>query len=273
MSLAVIARTSGMSILELATQVCTPRNSRNLEALARVTQLHAIEREMLLGWLKRDALIRLSELTAEVAAASGDEVRACEVMRKACVDILRFGNGSTRNESGSHGQDGPGPRRKCREPLTPASESEVLEALERWGREIEEQEEEVYPQIEDSPGRITQIAQMGLGESKSENGVGTDIDRRESSVELAGTASNRTDDYGRKAGLRCQWHPTSGSVVPPLPEFPPPPELPPPRKPLHQPRPPPPGKKRNGFVCSNRPMLRHTRTGNMPVPPDWRIAF
>ncbi len=34
-----------------------------------------------------------------------------------------------------------------------------------------------------------------------------DSDRRESSVGVAGTTSNHTDDSGREAGLRCQWHP------------------------------------------------------------------
>ena len=51
-----ICRASGISILELATQVCIPGN---LEALGRVAQLYAVQREMLLGKLKRDALVRL----------------------------------------------------------------------------------------------------------------------------------------------------------------------------------------------------------------------
>ena len=66
MRLADIARSSGMSIIELAAHVCT---AQNLEALARVEQLHAIQREMLLGRLKRDALVRLGELTDEVPVA------------------------------------------------------------------------------------------------------------------------------------------------------------------------------------------------------------
>ena len=65
-SVEAICIESDMSILELAEHVCTPRN---LEALGRVARLHAIEREMLLGKLKRDALVRLAELTAEVPVA------------------------------------------------------------------------------------------------------------------------------------------------------------------------------------------------------------
>ena len=153
-SVGAICRESKMSILELATQVCTPRN---LEALGRVTQLHAIEQEMLLGRLKRDALVRLAELTEEVPAGSADEVRAAEVMRKACADLLRNGGGTTSNTSPRHTQSLPP------EPLTPASEAEILDALEKWGQEVEEEEgEKEYP-------RITQIAQVGWGESKSGN--------------------------------------------------------------------------------------------------------
>ena len=177
MSLADIAHASGMSILELAAHICTPRN---LEALARVAQLHAIEQEMMLVKLKRKALGRLAELTDEVAASSADEIRASEVMRKACVDLLRYGapggspdNLRTRNPSpppgGPGGSGGGGPRACGYHPdsITPAFEAEVLEALEKLGEEREE--EEVYPQItqitqiEDSPGRI------GLGGCKSES--------------------------------------------------------------------------------------------------------
>ena len=113
-----------MSILELATQVCTPRN---LEALGRVAQLHVIEREMLLGQLKLKALGRLSELTDEVSAASADEVRAAEVMRKACVDILRYGNGAAPRPPSP-----PSPRDDAPEPI---NEEKILEALERLGQE------------------------------------------------------------------------------------------------------------------------------------------
>ncbi len=137
-SVEAVCRESGMSILELAEHVCT---AENIAALGRVAQLHAIEREMLLGKLKRDALMRLRELTDEVPAASGDEVRAAEVMRKACVDLLRYGGGTTSNTSPRQTQSLPP------EPLTPAFEAEVLEALERLG---EVREEEEYPQIEDS---------------------------------------------------------------------------------------------------------------------------
>ena len=126
-----------MSILELAEHVCT---AQNLETLARVKQLHATQREVMLGRLKRDALMRLGELTAEVGAMNANEVRACEVMRKACVDILRAddrGMNTERRPSGTGGPGspwGPGGGRR-REPITPASEAEVLEALERWGAE------------------------------------------------------------------------------------------------------------------------------------------
>ena len=65
-SIEAVCRASGMSILELAEHVCT---SQNLAALGRVAQLHAIEREMLLGRLQRDALVRLAELTDEVPVA------------------------------------------------------------------------------------------------------------------------------------------------------------------------------------------------------------
>ena len=157
MRLSDIARASGVSILELARMVTTPRN---LEDLQRVRQLHAIEREMLLGRLRMDALMRLRELTAEVPAASADEIRAAEVMRKACVDLLRYGGSNTENRHSQQGEPrGGGPRshRYYRESITPASEAEVLEALERLGEEREE-----YPQI----------TQMGLGESKSGNDNG-----------------------------------------------------------------------------------------------------
>ncbi|MCH7547757.1 MAG: hypothetical protein IID30_15265, partial [Planctomycetes bacterium] len=126
----------------------------------RVRQLHAIEREMLLGRLRMDALMRLGELTAEVPAASADEIRAAEVMRKACVDLLRYGGSNTENRHSQQGEPrggGPRSRRYHRESITPASEAEVLEALERLGEEREE-----YPQI----------TQMGLGESKSGNDNG-----------------------------------------------------------------------------------------------------
>ena len=211
-SIEAVCRESGMSILELAAHVCTPRN---LEALARVKQLHAIEREMLLGQLRIDALMRLRELTDEVPAASADEVRAAEIMRKACVDILRVGNGMSND--GHRPSDPGGPKfRVAQQPtLSPASEVEILEALERLGEEKEE-----YPQIEDSPacppgrGRITQM-RRGENEYRRAKAGGTDSDRRESSVGLASKTSNRTDDFLRKAGLRCQWHPASEMSSPP----------------------------------------------------------
>ncbi len=65
-SIEAVCIESQMSILELAAHVCT---AQNLETLARVKQLHAIEREMLLGKLKRDALVRLAELTDEMPVA------------------------------------------------------------------------------------------------------------------------------------------------------------------------------------------------------------
>ena len=130
MGLRDIARTSGFSLLELATQVCTPRN---LEALGRVARLHAMQREMLLGRLKIDALMRLAELTEEVPAASADEVRAAEIMRKACVDLLRYGGSSF---SGTTHQSPP-PRDDAPEPL---NEEKVLEYLERLGEEKNEYE-------------------------------------------------------------------------------------------------------------------------------------
>ena len=164
-SVEAICRASEMSILELAAHVCT---AQNLEILARVKQLHATQREMLLGRLKVDALLRLRELTDEVAASSTDEIRAAEVMRKACVDLLRYGGLNTEKcpsghgEPGGPGGGGPGSRGYHPDSITPAFEAEVLEALERLGKEDEEQEEDVYPQI-------TQIAQIRLGESKNRN--------------------------------------------------------------------------------------------------------
>lgn len=171
-SIEAVCRASKMSILELADHVCT---AQNLETLARVKQLHAIEREMLLGKLKRDALVRLAELTDEVPGGSADEIRAFEVMRRACRDLLRYGGLNTEKRSsrpgGTKGYPGGGYHT---EPLTPAFEAEVLEALERLGREDGEKEEEVYPQI-------TQIAQIedstermnrGGFKSESESGNG-----------------------------------------------------------------------------------------------------
>ena len=132
-SVGAICRESKMSILELAAHVCTPRN---LEALERVRQLHAIQREMMLGTLKRDALTRLGEQTAEVGAMNANEVRACEVMRKACVDILRFGNGPA-----SLPHSTPTPRDDTPEPL---NEEKILEALERLGERCDESHDEPY---------------------------------------------------------------------------------------------------------------------------------
>ncbi len=139
-SIEAICRESKMSILELATHVCTPRN---LEALGRVAELHAIEREMLLGKLKRDALVRLAELTDEVPAGSADEIRAFEVMRKACRDLLRYGGVNTeKRQTRPEGPGGGGPRGYpggypgggCHSySITPAFEAEVLEALEKLG--------------------------------------------------------------------------------------------------------------------------------------------
>ncbi len=144
MSLSDIARSSGMSILELATQVCTPRN---LEALDRVKQLHATQQEILLGQLKRKALLRLAELTDEVAAASADEIRAAEVMRKACVDLLRYGGAAINSNTSRY------PSGHDHTPA-PLNEEKILEALVRWD---ERMDEEI-------------------------NKGGTDSDRRESSV-------------------------------------------------------------------------------------------
>ncbi len=166
-SVEAICRETKMSILELAAHVCT---AQNLETLARVKQLHAIEREMLLGQLKRKALLRLAELTDEVAAGSADEIRASEVMRKACADLLRNWESGSRTRSNPSGPGGGGPRGYPGggyqpEPLTPAFEAEVLEALERLGAEEKE-----CPQIEDSPGRITQIAQTKWEDNENEYG-------------------------------------------------------------------------------------------------------
>ena len=86
-----IARVARVSILELARIITTPEN---LAQLRQVAQLHAKQREMLLGQLKLNALVRLGELTAEVPAASADECRASEIMRKACVDLLRYAPGN-----------------------------------------------------------------------------------------------------------------------------------------------------------------------------------
>ena len=135
-----ICRASKMSILDLAEYVCTPRN---LEALARVGQLHAIEQEMMLGKLKRKALGRLAELTEEVAASSADEIRASEVMRKACVDLLRYGGLNTEKRPsrvGEPGGGGPRARGYHSDSITPAFEAEVLEALEKLGEERIEDE-------------------------------------------------------------------------------------------------------------------------------------
>ncbi len=136
-SIEAVCRESRMSILELATHVCT---DQNIAALGRVAQLHAMEREILLGQLKRDALMRLRELTDEVPAASADEVRAAEVMRKACVDILRVDDGGLNTERRPSSPGGARSRGYHRESITPASEAEVLEALERLGEEKIEDE-------------------------------------------------------------------------------------------------------------------------------------
>ena len=253
MRLSDIARQAGMSVLELATLVCTPRN---LEALGRVAQLHAIQREMLLGQLKRDALVRLRELTDEVPAGSADEVRAAEVMRKACVDILRFGNGATRSEGGGE-PGGPGSGGHRRESITPASEAEVLEALERLG--------EVLEKAEGGGPRRGSLSSIPHGQApKTPHAHATRDERRQSSVGLESgvpwskakaqatsegeqtrevgmthdvqvgmafgktsdhgtgmtsdhgnsTTSNRTDGCGFKAGLRCLRRPTSVSIPP-----------------------------------------------------------
>ena len=128
-SIEAVCRESEMSILELAAHICS---KQNIEALERVKQLHAIEREMLLGRLIPQALARLGELTDEVPAACANEVQACEVMRKACVELLRFGGLNTeKRHSGQVKPEGPRSRRNHREPITPASEAEVLEALEK----------------------------------------------------------------------------------------------------------------------------------------------
>ena len=84
--------------------------------------------------------MRLRELTDEVPASSADEIRAAEIMRKACVDILRFGSSPAGVEGPGTGFDGGGQRSHGyhRESITPASEAEVLEALERLGEEINE---------------------------------------------------------------------------------------------------------------------------------------
>jgi len=159
MRLSDIARASGVSILELATHVCTPRN---LEALSRVVQLHAIQREMLLGQLKCKALGRLAELTDEVSAGSADEIRASEVMRKACVDILRYGTPVPGCAPGNAHTRIPSPPAQA-DTLSPLGEEKVLAFLERMGEEKYE-EGEVYPQTD----RGAQIAQM----DQEENGNG-----------------------------------------------------------------------------------------------------
>ena len=151
-----ISRRAGMSILELAQHICTPRN---LESLGRVAQLHAIEREILLGQLKRDALMRLRELTDEVPAASGDEVRACEVMRKACADILRFGHGPA-----SLPHSTPPPRDDTPEPL---NEEKILEALERLGRE-ENQYEPYEPRAQASGSSLLSQTSGSVAPSPSD---------------------------------------------------------------------------------------------------------
>ena len=193
-----ICRVSKMSILELAAHVCT---AQNLEALARVAQLHAIEREVLLGRLKRDALVRLTELTDEVPGGSADEIRAFEVMRKACVDLLRYAGGTTGNTS---------PRQThslSPNPLTPASEAEVLEALERLGEERYEDEPrarasgsvELVPWSKSK----TQATREGLAEVEATDEVqvgmafGKTSDHGTGKISDPGTASKHTDSASR----------------------------------------------------------------------------
>ncbi len=248
-----IAREAGMSILELARIVTTPRN---LEALGRVAQLHAIEREMLLGRLKRDALVRLGELTDEVPAGSADEVRAAEVMRKACADLLRYGGLNTEKrhsepgESGGPRGGGPGSRGYHPESITPAFEAEVLEALERLGEEKYEYETRVpgkpqgsprrtsgsvertppettirtrtrrVPRLEEAITRTGETPVPPLGEAASHGCHGQ--------VPPARVCEKPTHPRAKPLKQRpCPWHPASGSFTHPT------------RIPPHQPRPPP----------------------------------
>ena len=205
-----IARAAGVSILELARIVTTPRN---LEDLDRVRQLHAIEREMLLGKLKRDALTRLQELTTEVPATSADEVRACEVMRKACVDILRYGDNPPQRERSPQGLGGPGSCGRRGESITPATEAEVLEALEKWGRE-----ENLYEPRARASGSV-ELAGSSKAEPQAMSGgregvVGVEV-THDVQVGMAfgktsdhGTAANRTD----AASLGCHGQVPSARV-------------------------------------------------------------
>ena len=245
-SVEAICRESKMSILELAAHICTPRN---LEALSRVAQLHAIEREMLLGRLRIDALMRLRELTDEVPAASADEVRTAEIMRKACVDILRYATGTV-TAQGSPRTISPSPTPPRDDGPEPLNEEKILAMLEQLGEEKYEYEPRAQaigsvPPDSPPPSKTPPESHLSL-DSISRNGPGacasgsyppppvpcpsfshsqecenvrtsaggTDSDQRESSVGPASTASNRTDDSVRKAGLRCQWHPGEPQATP-----------------------------------------------------------
>ena len=188
-----IAREAGMSILELARIVTTPRN---LEALARVKLLHAIEREMLLGTLKRDALVRLAELTDEVPSGSADEIRAFEVMRKACVDLLRFGGSNSENRHSQQGEpSGGGPRARgdYRESITPASEAEVLEALERLGEELNEDE----PRVQASGSVVRPLVPWSKAKTQAtrEGVVGVEV----TDEVQVGMAFGKTSDHGTES--------------------------------------------------------------------------
>ncbi len=76
---------------------------------------------------------------------NANEVRACEVMRKACVDLLRSGGSNpekrTSRPGGPRGYPGGNPGGGYHpEPLSPAFEAEVLEALEKLGEEANQSE-------------------------------------------------------------------------------------------------------------------------------------
>ncbi|MCH7604197.1 MAG: hypothetical protein IIB54_15680 [Planctomycetes bacterium] len=173
-----------MSILELARIVTTPDNLRQLH---QVAQLHALEREMMLGRLKREALVRLAELTEEVPAASADEVRASEVMRKACVDLLRYGESSSSGPISTRSQSPP----PATTTLSPLGEEKVLAFLEQLGEE--KYEDEPYEPRAQASGPV-ELA----GWSKAEPQA-TREDVRE--VEIThdaqvGMAFGKTSDHG-----------------------------------------------------------------------------
>ena len=183
-SVEAICRESKMSILELARIVTT---TNNLGQLHQVAQLHATQREMMLGRLKREALVRLAELTEEVPAASADEVRASEVMRKACVDLLRYGESSSSGPISTRSQSPP----PATTTLSPLGEEKVLAFLEQLGEE--KYEDEPYEPRAQASGPV-ELA----GWSKAEPQA-TREDVRE--VEIThdaqvGMAFGKTSDHG-----------------------------------------------------------------------------